>query len=81
MYETDSVDTQVQILTENFLLALDSFAPFEEKLMKRPPSRWITEVIQTEIKKKFIMSHEYKSIQAGDKTYVDVKQRHQNSGF
>ena len=31
MYETDSVDTQVQILTDNFLLALDSCAPFEVK--------------------------------------------------
>ena len=30
MYKTDSVDTQVQILTENFLLALDSCAPLEE---------------------------------------------------
>ena len=34
MYETDSVDTQVQILTDNFLLALDSCAPFEVKLIK-----------------------------------------------
>ena len=32
-YETDSVDTQVQILTDKFLLALDSCAPFEVKLM------------------------------------------------
>ena len=29
MYETDSVDTQVQILTDNFWLALDSCAPLE----------------------------------------------------
>ena len=35
MYETDRVDTQVQILTDNFLLALDSCAPFEVKLIKR----------------------------------------------
>ena len=39
MYETDGVDTQVQILTDNFLLALDSCAPFEVKLRKRPPAR------------------------------------------
>ena len=31
MYETDSVDIQVQILTDNFLLALDYCAPFEVK--------------------------------------------------
>ena len=62
MYETDSVDTQVQILTENFLLALDSCAPFEVKLMKRPPARWMTETIRNEINKKYILSHEYKSI-------------------
>ena len=42
MYETDSVDTQAQILTDNFLLALDSCAPFEVKLMKRQPARWMT---------------------------------------
>ena len=35
IYETDSVDTQVQILTDNFLLALDSCAPFEVKLIQR----------------------------------------------
>ena len=29
IYETDSVDTQVHILMENFLLVLDSCAPFE----------------------------------------------------
>ena len=34
MYETDSVDTQVQILTENFLSALDFCTPFEVKLIK-----------------------------------------------
>ena len=34
MYETDIVDTQVQILTDNFLLALVSFAPFEVKLIE-----------------------------------------------
>ena len=37
-YETDGVDTQVQILTDNFL-TLDSCAPFEVKLIKRPPAR------------------------------------------
>ena len=47
MYETDSVDTQVHMLTENILLALYSCAPFEEKVMKRPPARWITEAIKT----------------------------------
>ena len=30
--------------------------------MKRPPARRITETIKTEIKKKYILSHEYKSI-------------------
>ena len=39
MYEVDSVDTQGQILTDNFLLSLDSCAPFEVKLIKRPPAR------------------------------------------
>ena len=62
MYETDSVDTQVQILTDNFLLALDFCAPFEVKLIKRPPARWMTETIKNEINKKYILSHEYKSI-------------------
>ena len=62
MYETDSVDNQVQILTDNFLLALDSCAPFEVKLIKRPPARWITETIKYEINKKYILSHEYKLI-------------------
>ena len=62
MYETDSVDSQVQILTVNFLLALDSCGPFEVKLIKRPPARWITETITNEINKKCILSHEYKSI-------------------
>ena len=33
------VDTQVQILTDNFLLALDSCAQFEVKLIERPPAR------------------------------------------
>ena len=54
MHEADGVNTQVQILTDNFLLALDSCAPFNEKLMKRPPARWITAAIKTEIKKKYI---------------------------
>ena len=45
MYETDSVDTQVQILTDKFLLALDYCAPLEMKLIKRPPARWMTETI------------------------------------
>ena len=45
MYETDSVDTQVQILTDNFLLALDSCGPFEVKLIKWPPARWIIETM------------------------------------
>ena len=62
MYETDSVDTQVQILTDSFLLALDSCAPFEVKLIKRPPARWITGTIKNEINKKYILSHEYNSI-------------------
>ena len=46
MNETDSVDTQVQILMGNFLLALDSCASFEVKLIKRPKTRWITEAIK-----------------------------------
>ena len=64
MNETDSVDTQVQnlILTDNFLLALDSCAPFEVKLIKMPHDRWITKTIKNEINKKYILSHEYKSI-------------------
>ena len=62
MYGTDSVDTQVQILTDNFLLALDYCAPFEVKLIKRPSGRWMTEAIKNEINKKYILSHEYKSI-------------------
>ena len=62
MYETDSIDTQVQILTDNFLLALDSCAPVEVKLIKRPSARWMTETIKNEINKKYILSHEYKSI-------------------
>ena len=62
MYETDSVDTQVQILTNNFLLALDSCAPFEVKLIKRPRARWKTEPIKNEIDMKFIVNQEYKSI-------------------
>ena len=62
MYETDSIDTQVQILTDNFLLALHSCTPFEVKLIKRPPARWMTENIKNEINKKYILSHEYKSI-------------------
>ena len=61
MYETDSIDTQVQILTDNFLLALDSCAPVEVKLIKRPSARWMTETIKN-INKKYILSHEYKSI-------------------
>ena len=43
------LDTRVQILTDNFLLALDSCAPFEVKLIKMPPARWITETIKNEI--------------------------------
>ena len=62
VYETDSVDTQVQMLIWNFLLALDSCASFEVKLIKRPKTRWITEDIKNEIKKKYILSHEYKLI-------------------
>ena len=46
MYETDNVDTQVQILTDNFLPALDSCAPFEVNIIKRAPARWITETIK-----------------------------------
>ena len=46
MYETDIVDTQVQILTDIFLLALDICAPFEVKLMEQPPARWITETMK-----------------------------------
>ena len=62
MSETDSVDTLAQILTDNFSLALDSCAPFEVKLIKRPPARWITETMKYEINMKYILSHEYKSI-------------------
>ena len=45
MYETESVDAQVKILTMNFLLALDSWAQCEMKLIKRQPHRWIKEAI------------------------------------
>ena len=59
MYETYSVDIQVQILTENFLLAQDSCAPFEAKSIKRPLAGWVTKAIANEIKKKYILSQEY----------------------
>ena len=59
MYETNSVGTQVQILTDNFLLALDSCSPFEVKLIKRPPARWMTENIKNELNWKYLLSHEY----------------------
>ena len=65
MYETDSVNTQVQILTKIFLLALDSSAPFEVKLIKRSPARWITEgmhALKNEINNKYMLTNEYKSI-------------------
>ena len=62
MYEADCVDTQVQILTDNFLPALDSCALFKVKLIKRPPARWMAETIKNEINKKYILSHAYKSI-------------------
>ena len=45
-----------------FLLALESCGPFEVKLIKRLPARWMTETIKNEINKKYILSHEYKSI-------------------
>ena len=38
MYKTDSVNPQVQILTDHFLRALDSCGPFEVKLTKRSPA-------------------------------------------
>ena len=46
MCETESVYTHVQILTFIFLLTLDSCAPFEVKLIKMSPARWITETIK-----------------------------------
>ena len=61
MYETGSVD-HIQILTYNFLLALDSCALFEVKLIQKPPAKWMTETIKNEINKKYILSHEYKWI-------------------
>ena len=49
MYETDSVNTQVQnILIDIFLQALDSCALFEVKLIKRLPAGWITQGIKME---------------------------------
>ena len=45
-----------------FLLVLNSRAPFKVKIMKRPPAGWIADAIKNEIKKKYILSHEYKSI-------------------
>ena len=47
---------------DNFFLALDSCAPFEVKLIKRPLARWIPEAIKNEIKTKYILSHEQMSI-------------------
>ena len=55
-YETYTVSTQVQILTDNFSHAIDSCAPFVVKLMKRPPARYITEAIKIEINEKYILS-------------------------
>ena len=52
-------------LTYNFLLALNSCALFEVKLIKWPPARWITETTKNEINKKYILSHEYESIVDG----------------
>ena len=52
MNETDSVGAQVKTLTVNFLLTPDSCAPFETKLIKRPPARWITEAIKIKSRRK-----------------------------
>ena len=49
------------VLIQNFLLALDSCAPFEAKLTKTTPARWITEAKKNEIKRN-ISCHEYRSI-------------------
>ena len=57
MYETDSVDAQEKILTDNFLRGLDSCAPFETKLINKPPARWITVAIKNDIKKKNIRNN------------------------
>ena len=51
-----------KILTDKFLLARNSCASLEVKLIKKPPARWIAEAIKNEINKKYILSHEYKSI-------------------
>ena len=46
----------------NYALALDSCGPFEVKLIKSPPARWVIEAIKNEINKKYILSHEQKTI-------------------
>lgn len=38
MYETNSVDTAVKILPDNFLLDLVCYAPCETKLIKKTPA-------------------------------------------
>ena len=52
MYEIDSVDAQVKIQTDNFLLALDSCASFETKLIKRLPAGWMTEAKKIKSRRK-----------------------------
>ena len=58
----NTTQTNIDEMSDIFLLALDSCAPFEVKLIKRPLARWMTETIKNEINKKYIPSHEYKSI-------------------
>ena len=48
------------------------------KLIKGPPARWITKTIKNEINKKYILSHEYKSIvddEAKLQTETEYKQQ------
>ena len=61
----EEVDTQVLIVTENLLLALDFCALFEVKLIKRSPAWWKADAIKYDIKKKYIFligKYEYKSV-------------------
>ena len=61
MYKTDSADVKKNTGRAFLLSSIDFCATFETKLIKRPADRWIKEAIIHEIKKKNILSHEYKS--------------------
>ena len=52
IFQTDNVDSQVQIFTETFTSSLDAIAPSRTIIMKRPPVKWMTDEIRTEITRK-----------------------------